>query len=65
MDNLGLALAAVVLIAIGAAMAAYEWSRIKAKRPLFQGRQVVTLYWVTYLSCFVLGVTSGAAALLR
>jgi hypothetical protein len=47
------------MLALAAAMATYEWSRIKAKRPLFNGRQVVTLYWCAYLSFVVLGVTAA------
>jgi len=65
MERLQLLLAAAVMLAIGGGMAAYEWSRIKAKRPLFGGRQVVTLYWCAYLSLVVLAVTSGVAAFVR
>jgi hypothetical protein len=57
--------AAIGFIITGIVMAWYEWARVRDKRPLFNGHHVVTLYWVAYLSCFVLGVTSGAAALLR
>jgi hypothetical protein len=50
------------MLAAGGAMAAYDWSRSKAKRPLFGGREVVTFYWCAYLSLLVLGVTFLAAS---
>jgi drug/metabolite transporter superfamily protein YnfA len=65
MERIQLVFAAAAMLAIGGSMAAYEWSRIKAKRPLFGGRQIVTLYWCAYLSLLVLSVTTVAAAVLR
>jgi hypothetical protein len=65
MINLQLLLATALMLAIGAGMAAYEWSRITAKRPLFGGGQVVILYWCTYLSLLVLALTTGVAAIVR
>jgi hypothetical protein len=65
MERLQLLLAAVAMLIVSGGMAAYEWSRTKAKRPLFGGRQVVTLYWCVYLSLLVLAVTSGIAAFVR
>ncbi len=53
------------MLALGGGMAAYEWSRIRDKRPLFGGSQVVTLYWCLYLSLIVLGFTTGIAAVVR
>ncbi len=64
-ENWDYALIALVMLIVGIGMAAFEWSRIKAKRPLFKGRQVVVLYWVTYLSSSVLGVTFAIAAIER
>jgi len=65
MENLQLSLSALVLLAAGLAMALYERSTIKAGRPLLAGRDVVVLYWVGYLSLIVLGITAGAAAILK
>lgn len=53
------------MLAIGAAMAFYEWTRIKAGRPILSGHQAVILYWVAYLTLFVLGVTTALAAIVR
>jgi hypothetical protein len=38
--------------AVAGAMAFYEWTRIKAGRPILQGHQAVILYWVAYLTLF-------------
>lgn len=65
MPNLEMSLGAIVLLAAAAAMAFYEWMRFKAGRPLLKGRNVLTLYWIGYLSLFILGITSAAAAFLR
>ncbi len=65
MDRIALFLAALVMLAIGSAMAVYEWSRIKTKRPLFGGRPLLTLYWCAYLALLVLALTTGLAAAVR
>ncbi len=65
MERLQLLLAAAIMLSAGGGMAAYEWSRIRTKRPLFGGSQVVTLYWCMYLSLIVLGFTTGIAAIVR
>jgi hypothetical protein len=65
MENLQLLGAAAAMLAIGAAMAFYEWTRIKAGRPILSGHQAVILYWVAYLTLFVLGVTTALAAIVR
>jgi hypothetical protein len=65
MEQVQLLLVAVLMVAVGGGMAAYEWSRVNAKRPLFGGRQVVTLYWCMYLSLLVLALTTGIAAAVR
>jgi hypothetical protein len=57
-----LVVVAVAMLALGGAMAAYDWSRSKAKRPLFGGHDVVTLYWCAYLCLLVLGLIFVAAA---
>jgi hypothetical protein len=65
MQNVEMAGVSFVLLALAAGMAFYEWSCIKSKRPLFRGGQIMTLYWITYLSFFVLGITTGIAAIVR
>ncbi len=59
MKNFELLLAALALLAVAAGLAFYEWSRIKAGRPIMKGSQAVVMYWVAYLSLFVLGITTG------
>jgi hypothetical protein len=56
---------AVGLIGAGFGMTVYEWARIKAGRPILRGRPSVQLYWMIYLSLFVLGITAFLAAILR
>jgi hypothetical protein len=65
MERLQLFLATAVMLAVGGGMAAYDWSCMKAKRPLFGGSQVITLYWCAYLSLLVLALTTGIAAAVR
>ena len=56
---------AVAMLGAGCGMAYYEWVRIKAKRPIMNGSQAVVLYWMAYLSLFVLGATTALAAVLH
>jgi hypothetical protein len=35
-------------------MVLYERARIAAGRPILAGRDTVQVYWVAYLTCFVL-----------
>jgi hypothetical protein len=65
MQSLQLAGAALVMLAVAVGMAFYEWTRIRARRPILQGHQTVVLYWISYLSLFVLAVTAALAAALR
>jgi hypothetical protein len=65
MQNIETGAAAIILLALAGAMVAYEELRKKAKRPLFDGREVITLYWVGYLTFFVLGLATGLSALIR
>ncbi len=65
MERLQLVLATAIVPAIGGGMAAYEWHRIRTKRPVFGGREVVTFYWCLYPSLIVLGFTTGIAAIVR
>jgi len=65
MDTLGRIGAAFAFTAIGAAMAGYEWARLKSGRPLLAGHGAIDLYWMAYLACFTLGLAFFVAALLR
>ncbi len=65
MRNLELLGTAAALLIVAAGMAFYEWSRVKAGRPIMAGSQAVVMYWMTYLSMFVLGVTTALAAIIR
>ncbi|HEX5509808.1 MAG TPA: hypothetical protein VFX37_15010, partial [Pseudolabrys sp.] len=56
---------ALALLAAAAGMAAYEWTRIKAGRPILKGSMAVELYWVGYLSLFVLGITFALSEILH
>jgi len=64
-DKLGLAAAAAMMLAVASVMAIYEWSRINAGRPMLKGSEAMVLYWVGYLSLFVLGVTTALAAIVH
>ena len=65
MEKIGFLSAAIAAIGIGSGMAIYEWSRIKARRPILKGSLAIQLYWVAYFSMFVLGVTFAFAAVLK
>jgi hypothetical protein len=65
MPNLKLWASAVVFLAAGCSMVFYEWSRVRAGRPLLQGRDLLKLYWIAYLSLIILGTTTALAAILR
>ena len=65
MEKLQLIGAAIIFFGIGGSMVFYEWIRIKAGRPILKGREVVQLYYITYLSMFVLGTTVMVAAIVR
>jgi len=65
MQHVQLGSAAIVLLALAGTMVIYERARQNAKRPLFDGREIVTLYWVGYLTFFVLGLTCAVAAIVR
>ncbi len=53
------------MLAVAGGMAFYEWTRIKADRPILKGSEAVVLYWVAYLALFVLGITTAIAAIVR
>ncbi|HXD43945.1 MAG TPA: hypothetical protein VN655_02330 [Pseudolabrys sp.] len=65
MNNFALGAAAIILIASATGMLVYEAARARSKRPIFGGRETITLYWVAYLTLYVLGATSGLAAIVR
>ncbi len=65
MERIQLFLAGLLMLAVGSGMAAYEWSRLKTKEPLFNGSQVVTLYWCSYLTLLVLAVVTAIAGVVR
>lgn len=65
MENLQLLGAAAAMLAAAGGMAFYEWTRIKAGRPILNGHQAIALYWIAYLTLFVLGITTGLAAIIR
>ncbi len=53
------------MLAVAGGMALYEWTRVKAGRPILNGHQAVAMYWIAYLALFVLGVTTAIAAVVR
>jgi hypothetical protein len=65
MEKLQFVGAAVALFAFGALMVFYENFRIKAGRPILNGSEAVQLYYVSYLTMFVLGATVAIAAIVR
>ena len=65
MEKIDLFGAAAGMLAVSAGMALFEWSRIRNGRPILKGHEVMALYWVAYLSLFVLGVTTAIAAIVR
>ena len=65
MQFLQLSIAALVLVSTGVGMALYERSTIRAGRPLLAGRNILVLYWTSYLTLIVLGLTAAVAAVLK
>jgi hypothetical protein len=65
MEQLEISATAVGLLAAGTAMILYENLRAKAGKPIFGGREVITLYYVSYLMLIALGLAFGASALIR
>ena len=64
METFGLSGAAVVFFGAGLAMVLYEIARNKAGRPILKGSQAIQLYYVTYLTMFVLAVATGLKAII-
>ena len=64
MEKLQLAGASAVFLAIGGLLVFYEWSRTKAGRPILNGHQAVQLYYISYLTMFVLAIVTAAKAII-
>ena len=62
METLWLSFASVVFLIVGGSMVFYELSRIKAKRPLMNGHPAVDLYYVAYLTMFLLSFVTALKA---
>jgi uncharacterized membrane protein len=54
-----------VLLSAGAGMADYEWARVKTGRPLLSGHPAVQVYWMGYLSLFLLGIIAILSAIFK
>jgi hypothetical protein len=65
MEKLQFVGAAVAFFAAGVVMVLYENFRIRVGRPILNGSAAVQLYYVSYLTMFILGVTVLAAAIVR
>ena len=57
--------ATVLFLGIAGAMILYELARLRTDPPFPKGEGLRSLYWMTYLSCIVLGVTFAFAAVIR
>ena len=64
METLDLSGASVAFFGVGIAMVLYELARIEAGRPILRGSQAVQLYYVTYLTMFVLALVTGLKAII-
>ena len=65
MEKLQFVGAAIAFFAVGTLMVFYENFRIKAGRPILNGSAAVQLYYVSYLTMFVLGSAVAVAAIVR
>jgi hypothetical protein len=65
METLEFVGAAVAFFGFGALMVLYENVRSNAGRPILNGSPAVQLYYVSYLTMFVLGATVLVAAIVR
>jgi len=64
METLGLIGASVICFGVGLAMVLYELARIKAGNRILNGSQAVQLYYITYLTMFVLAFITGLKAII-
>ena len=58
-------LLALALLGIALAMILLEVARNKTRPPFPASKNVRSLYWITYLSCLVLGSTLALATVIR
>ena len=65
MEKLQFLGAAIAFFAAGTLMVLYENFRIKADRRILNGSAAVQLYYVSYLTMFVLGITVAIAVIVR
>ena len=65
MEKLQFIGATIAFFAAGTLMVLYENFRIKADRPILNGSAAVQLYYVSYLTMFVLSATVAIAAIVR
>jgi hypothetical protein len=65
MEKLQFIGATIAFFAAGTLMVLYENFRIKARRPILNGSAAVQLYYVSYLTMFVLGITVAIAVIVR
>jgi hypothetical protein len=56
--------AAVAFFGVGIAMLLYELARTKAGRPILNGSQAVQVYYMTYLTMFVLAIVTATKAII-
>ena len=63
METLQLISASAVFLVIGGLLVFYEWSRAKAGRPILNGSEAVQLYYISYLTMFVLALVTAAKAI--
>jgi len=64
MEKLGLLGAAVAFFGVSLVMVLYELARIKAGRPILKGSQAVQLYYISYLTMFVLALVTRLKAII-
>lgn len=64
METFLLVAASAGFVAIGSLLVFYEWVRAKEGRPILKGKEAIQLYYVSYLTMFVLGVLTAAKAII-
>jgi hypothetical protein len=62
-ETLQLIGASAGFLAVGSLLVFYEWSRAKAGRPILNGSEAVQIYYISYLTMFVLAVVTAAKAI--
>jgi len=64
METLGQLSAAIAFFGVGIAMVLYELSRTKAGNPILKGSPAIQLYYMTYLTMFVLSLLAAIKAII-